>query len=83
MAYAPAGPPAGRSKLERARARHESALLQIDGVVGVGVGQTPVGDPAIVVYVREASVRKRVAKAIDGFPVQVVVSGEFHALPAT
>lgn len=36
--------------------------MSIEGVTGVGVGRTDIGDDAIVVYVMDASVARRVPK---------------------
>ncbi len=69
----------GQSQIETARQRHERALMAIDGVVGVGVGRTPMGDDAIILYLRDASVKKRVPACVEGYPVETVVTGEIDA----
>lgn len=51
-----------RSGVEAARKQHEATLMSIEGVTGVGVGRTDIGDDAIVVYVMDASVARRVPK---------------------
>jgi hypothetical protein len=61
------------------RARHESRLLAIPGVVGVAVGRTSVGEPSIVVYLRDASAQSRVPRTLDGLPVEYRVTGEIDA----
>lgn len=78
----PAGAEAGQALLERVRASHESALMAIEGVRGVGVGRTPIGDSAIVVYLRDDSVRQRVPRQVGGYPVETVVTGEIDAYRA-
>jgi hypothetical protein len=70
---------AGRSPLEDLRARHEPSLLAIEGVRGVGVGRTPAGEDALVLYIRDASVRQRVPKRVDGYPVETAITGEIDA----
>jgi len=54
-------------------------LLAVDGVEGVAAGQDRSGREAIVVYVRRQSVGERVPKTIEGYPVEVVVSGPITA----
>lgn len=58
---------------------HDRELLAVDGIEGVAAGQDRSGNDAIVVYVRQESVGERVPKTIEGFPVEVVVSGPITA----
>jgi hypothetical protein len=60
--------------------KHAPRLMAIDGVLGVGVGLSPVGDEAIVVYLRDQGVAKNVPRELDGIPVQVQVTGPIDAL---
>lgn len=65
--------------VERNRAR----LSEIEGVHGVAESRTPSGDDSIRVDVEDDSVRERVPKEIEGYPVEViVVPGGFGILPA-
>jgi hypothetical protein len=57
----------------------ERMLMAIDGVMGVAVGRTPIGDDAIVVYLRDPSVTQRIPAHVEGFPVETVVTGEIDA----
>ncbi|PLY45775.1 hypothetical protein CSZ94_04050 [Janthinobacterium sp. ROICE36] len=77
--YAVAGlahvaPPPGR--LEAAKRRNERALMAIDGVEGVSLGQTAIGGEALVVYLRDASVKRRVPSQVDGYPVETSITGQ-------
>lgn len=74
---------AGQSQVEHVRARHERALMAIDGVVGVGIGRTRIGDYAIVLYLRDVSVKQRVPIQIEGYPVETTVTGEIDAYGST
>ena len=74
---------AGQSQVEHVRARHERALMAIDGVVGVGIGRTRIGDDAIVLYLRDVSVKQRVPIQIEGYPVETTVTGEIDAYGST
>ena len=79
MPYQPAQETA-TSAIEVARRRHERALLAIAGVTGVAVGRTAPGDEAILVYIRDASVKALIPTQIDRFPVETQVTGEINAL---
>jgi hypothetical protein len=69
-----AAPPPGR--LEAAKRRNERALMAIDGVEGVSLGQTAIGGEALVVYLRDASVKRRVPAQVDGYPVETSITGQ-------
>jgi hypothetical protein len=70
---------AGPSQVEGVLARNERALMAIDGVVGVGIGRTRIGDDAIVLYLRDVSVKQRVPTQVEGYPVETTVTGEIDA----
>ncbi|MGE3154072.1 MAG: hypothetical protein AB7G48_18680 [Nitrospiraceae bacterium] len=71
----------GRPKatIEAVRARNEGSLMAIEGVVGIGIGRTASGDDAVVIYLRDESVRQRVPAAIEGYPLEIVVTGGIDA----
>jgi hypothetical protein len=73
----------GQSLVGSVLARHERALMAIDGVVGVGIGRTRIGDDAIVLYLRDASVQQRVPTQVEGYPVETTVTGEIDAYRST
>ena len=60
--------------------RHEQRLLAIDGVKGVGIGSTEIGDDAIILYLRDSSVRERIPSEIEGIPIRPEITGEIDAL---
>ncbi len=66
-----------RAAARGTKGRHEAGLLQVPGVVGVGVGR----GPAIEVYLanENAEARRQVPPQLDGLPVRVIVTGEFEA----
>lgn len=66
--------------IEGALRRHERDLMGTEGVEGIAVGQSSRGQPALVVYVREPSVRRLLPPSLDGFEVEVVVTGEIEPL---
>ncbi|HEU4818814.1 hypothetical protein [Janthinobacterium sp.] len=71
--YTPAAP---QGRLEAAKRRNERALMAIDGVEGVSLGQTAVGKEALVVYLRDSSVKRRVPLQIEGYPVETSITGQ-------
>lgn len=61
--------------------RYEISLLAIDGIVGVGIGETDYkGEhmPCIKVYVEQVNeeLKKQVPEFLDGFPVAMVAVGK-------
>ncbi|MEG2034087.1 MAG: hypothetical protein RR376_25825 [Janthinobacterium sp.] len=81
MPYLPegAGQPdvdAQHRRLDAARRRNERALMAIDGVEGVSLGQTAMGREAIVVYLRDSSVKRRVPPQVEGYPVETSITGQ-------
>jgi hypothetical protein len=78
--YNPAQPSSSaQSAVALVLARHADELMAIDGVEGTGVGRNDVGNDAIVVYLRDASVRSRVPSEIEGHPVETSVTGVIDA----
>ena len=71
--FAPAAP---SGRLEAARRRNERALMAIDGVEGVSLGQTAIGKEALVVYLRDPSVKRRVPLQVEGYPVETSITGQ-------
>ena len=69
----------GRSAIGAVCARNELTLMAIDGVLGVGVGRTLTGDDAIVLFIRNASVKRRVPARVEGYPVETTLTGEIDA----
>jgi hypothetical protein len=69
--------------VRRVKERHEGKLLAVPGVIGAGVGvsQKAIGQPAIEVYVIQAteSLKQALPKSLDGVDVKIVETGEIHA----
>ena len=59
-------------------ARHRDDLLSIEGVTGVAWGLSPTvsGKACVLVY---ATAGTALPDHLEGLPVELVVSGEFHA----
>lgn len=58
------------------KARHETALLQVPGVVALGIGLAPAGTPALVVSVQPTA-GDGVPAELDGVPVVIQDTGAF------
>lgn len=80
VAYNP-DPGRSQSPVVAVRERNEKRLLAINGVVGVAIGRSPIGEDALVVYLRGSSVKLRVPSEIEGYPVETVVTGPIDAYP--
>jgi hypothetical protein len=70
------------AKANRAKNRHSEALFANTGVVGHGVGLKKDGQAVVEVYVEADTpqTRGRIPAALDGVPVEVVVTGPAMAL---
>jgi len=82
MPYQP-GPERGgeqAASIESVRARNEQRLMAIDGVMGLAIGRNKLGDDAIVVYVRDPSVKSRIPSEVEGYPVETETTGPIDAL---
>jgi hypothetical protein len=62
---------------------HTARLMAIPGVTGVAVGLTHRKTPCILVLVTRSTseTKKRIPKEIEGYPVEVMVTGEIRGLP--
>ncbi|MFA4915449.1 MAG: hypothetical protein WC560_02105 [Syntrophales bacterium] len=69
--------------LAEIQTRHEGKLLQIRGVVGIGIGQTADGkDLGFIVHTEKnlsSQSLKRIPASLEGIPVRIIESGEFTA----
>lgn len=61
---------------------HVDSLMAIPGVTGVAIGELKDGTPCIQVLVfRDTKdVRKSIPTAIEGYPVDIIVSGEIRPM---
>lgn len=67
------------SHVQHVKERHESRLLAIEGVTGVGVGTDRIGNEAIVVYLSHPTLRKSIPDEIEGVLVTTEVTGDIDA----
>lgn len=68
--------------IEQVKAKYEMQLLNVEGVQGVGIGDSEDRDECVIkVYVdkRTKSLREKIPEQIEGYPVKIETTGEFHA----
>ncbi len=71
-----------RSSIDQVKAAHEDELMKIEGVQGVGVGLDERRDQLVIkIYVDEKTkaVQEKIPVELEGYPVQIEVTGEFRA----
>jgi hypothetical protein len=75
--------PAAIAAVRRVKERHEGRLMATPGVVGVGIGasERAIGQPAIEIYVKQAtgSLRRELPQSLEGVEVKIVETGEIRA----
>jgi len=67
--------------IEQVKEKYEMQLLtSIEGITGIGIGSES-GKPVIKVYVENESVAQdaKIPRQLEGYPVSIEVTGEFHA----
>jgi hypothetical protein len=81
-AAVPYDPPPKKTPRSRALAvkeRHESELLSLPGVEGVGLTERD-GRETIVLYLRGEEARSGVPEEVEGVPLTTEITGEITAL---
>ena len=70
------------SAIREVKERHEGRLLSMPGVISVGVGWVPDGNPAIVVGLdgHRPETFREIPEELEGYRVQVEVIGPIRAL---
>lgn len=66
-------------RVAAAHARHSDALLELPDVVGVGIGVDAKNNPVLKVFTKHGR-PAGVPRKLDGADVEIVPTGEFHAL---
>lgn len=80
ISYQPDDEQAGSGAIQVALVEAERQLMHRKGFKGIGVGQTPKGQDAIVVYVEDQQTLTQLPSTVSGFPVVGVVTGDVRAL---
>ena len=63
------------------KAKYEAQLLQIPGVVSVGIGRDESGRPAIMIGLEGANpeTESKLPPSLEGYPVRVLTVGKIKA----
>lgn len=71
-----------KPSIELVKEQHESELMAVKGVVGVGIGECQ-GKPCIEVYLANETpnLKKQIPSQLNGFKVNAKVMGNIKALP--
>jgi hypothetical protein len=79
VSYNPPNQATSGPSVDKVISKHESSLMSLPGVKGVGVTKDRIGNNAIVVYLRDQSASKHIPKILDGVTVITEVTGEVDA----
>lgn len=68
--------------IEEVKKKYTNRLLALPGVISVGIGKDPDGIPVIIVSLehRQPETQKKLPKTLEGFPLQVEITGTVKAL---
>lgn len=71
-----------KPSIEDVKARHESSLMSIPGVVGVGISECDNSNiPFIMVYLeKETPESKSIPKQLEGFKIDVAIAGPIETI---
>ena len=64
------------------KAKHERRILQLPGVVSIGIGRDKNGNPAIIVGLAHANpeTESQLPDQLEGYPLDVRIVGRIKAL---
>ncbi len=67
--------------IQDVKKQHEARLLAIPGVVSVGIGLDPGGQPAIIVGLKapDPEAEAKIPSSLDGYPVLIQIVGAIEA----
>ena len=67
--------------IKEVKTKYESQLLQLPGVVSVGIGRDESGQPAIVIGLESAdpATESKLPANLEGYPVKVSIVGKIKA----
>lgn len=68
--------------IEEVKKKYTNRLLALPGVISVGIGKDPDGIPVIIVSLehRQPETQKKLPKTLEGYPLQVEITGTVKAL---
>ncbi len=80
MPYKPLDYPSSADAVSRTLQAHRREMLDRDGIEGIAIGRTAAGDDSIVIYARDDEAATTVPQSLDGYPVEIVLSGPIRAI---
>jgi hypothetical protein len=71
------------ASLTEVLARHTPELMKMPGVVGTAESRLTDGRPCVLIMVSRLTpeLKRTLPDRLEGWPVKVDVTGEFHAMP--
>lgn len=69
------------SKIQDVKAKHEKRLMQMPGVVSIGIGKDQTGKTAIIIGLDRPrpDIEAKIPQSLDGYPVIVQTIGPIKA----
>jgi hypothetical protein len=67
--------------IQDVKKKHEARLMSLPGVVSVGIGRDPQGNPAVIVGLDSprSETRARIPPQLDGYPLIIQIVGPLKA----
>ena len=67
--------------IQDVKKKHEARLMSLPGVVSVGIGRDPQGNPAVIVGLDSprSETQARIPPQLDGYPLQIQIVGPLKA----
>jgi len=67
--------------IQDVKKKHEARLMSLPGVVSVGIGRDPQGNPAVIVGMDSprAETQARIPPQLDGYPLLIQIVGPLKA----
>lgn len=67
--------------IEEVKSKYEAELLSLEGVVGIGIGESKTGAACIKLYVAQKTpqIEKMAPQEVEGFAIEIEEVGEVKA----
>lgn len=69
------------NSIQDVKTEHEARLMQLPGVVSVGIGKNDTGDLSIIVGIEkdDATIKSRIPDKLEGYPVKIQTLGNIYS----
>jgi len=69
------------TSIQDVKKKHEARLMSLPGVVSVGIGRDPQGNPAVIVGLDSprSETQARIPAQLDGYPLLIQIVGPLKA----